>query len=160
MALFDTEDLIKKVRDVYKANLNAEIAIIDTEKADFTTPAISTDAWFLQNLPEGVYNYSEFVVYGLEKVDYDEPQLDNNIKNVTIFIEVVITDDGTDDAENAFWKHMRYIRALQQVAFKNFDKYRGIAKVKVDELEPTGFSLDGKIFRTAGIKISGIMSAR
>ncbi len=61
--------------------------------------------------------------------------------------------------ENVFYRLLRYQRALESVAHKNFNKIWSGVKIKVDSLTPSSFDLDGKTFRTSGILISAALTA-
>ena len=157
--MFDTECLLKKTSDIMKAKLNAEIALIDTEKADYELDPINNEAWYFQNLGDEAFSYANFVVWGM----YDNPtqtdsQENNAIKKVDMFFEVCTPDDGGPINENVFYKLLRYTRALEQVVDKNYDKIRSGLKVQVSSLRPTSFNLGGKTFRSAGILITAHIS--
>jgi hypothetical protein len=158
MPRFDTEELLKASAAKMKEKLNDEIACIATEK-NVTIPAVNDGAWYFQNLSDEAFSYPTFVVWGM----YDNPvqtdtQENNAIKQVKIFFEVCLPDEGGPISQNVFYKLLRYTRALEQVVDKNFDKIRSGTKVKVDSLSPTSFDLGGKVFRSAGILISAHIS--
>jgi len=158
--MYDTETFLRDLETVYKANLNTRIAAINAEKADFNINNINANAWYFQNMNSDIFSYDEFIVWGLSKPpDVEVFQNDNYLKIVKVFIEVVIPDAGETSTENIIWKLLRYTRALEEVAFKNFDKFQGVAKTSVESLLPTSFELDGKMFRSSGISISAAMSA-
>ena len=162
MAQYDTESFLRELETVFKNNLNGRISAINTEKGDFSIPEIRDDAWYFQNLNSEVFSYPVFVVWGLEtkpNPNETETQNDNYIEEVKVFIEVAMPDDGDTTSQNTVWKLLRYTRALKEVAFKNFDKFQGYAKTKVDRLEPTSFNLDGNMFRSAGIQIVASLTA-
>lgn len=158
--MFDTECFISKASELMKAKLNDELALIDTEKGDYIIDKINPNAWPFQNLNDEVFSYSNFCIWGL----YDQPKqtdtLNNNsIKEIKLFFEVVTTDDGGPINENVFYRMLRYQRALESVAHKNFNKIWSGVKIKVDSLTPSSFDLDGKTFRTSGILISAALTA-
>lgn len=159
MAIYDTENLLKATAAKMKEQLNAELAIIDAEKADYTLDAINTNAWYFQNLDSEVFSYANFVVWGL----YDNPATtditnNTNMKKVEMFFEVCIPDDGGPISENVFYRLLRYTRALESVVQKNYDKIRSGTKLQVTGLSPTSFDLGGKTFRSAGVLVSTTMS--
>lgn len=161
MARYDTEAFLKQLENVYQTNLNNEITLIDTEKSDFVLDKIDANAWYFQNLNNEVFSYDRFIVWGLENSpEVTSQQSDNFIKNIKVFIELAMQDGGEVADENIVWQLLRYTRALESVAFKNFDKFqsRG-AKIQVESLVPTSFSLDGKLFRSAGVNISASLTA-
>lgn len=157
---FDTEEFIKRVESVFKSKLNDAITCINTAKNDWELDPIQDDAWFLQNLSDETFNYDPFVVYGL----YDNPKMTdtirgNGMKDVEIFVEVVVADSGVELRENVFYKLLRYSRALEIVANKNYDKIRSGVNIQVSALSPVGFELDGKRYRSAGIKLKAAISS-
>lgn len=157
--MFDTECLLKKTAELMKSKLNAEIAVVDADKADYELDPINDEAWYFQNLNEECFSYSNFVTWGM----YDSPeqtdsQNNNAMKQSRIFFEVCTVDDGGPITENVYYKLLRYIRALEAVVDKNYDKIRSGLKVQVSSLSPTSFDLGGKTFRSAGILITANMS--
>lgn len=157
--MFDTECLLKSTSALMLAKLNAEILIVDTDKADYALDPINDEAWYFQNLDEEVWSYPTFVVWGM----YDNPtqtdsQNNNAMKSIQMFFEVCVPDDGGRMEQNVFYKLLRYTRALESVIDKNYDKIRSGLKVQVSSLSPTSFDLDGKTFRSAGILITANMS--
>lgn len=160
MAMYDTESFLKQLETMYKANLNARIAAINTEKGDFEIAQINSNAWYFQNLNDKVFSYPVIIVWGLEpNPNVSESQNDNYIKQVKVFIEAAMPDKGSASAQNVMWQLLRYTRALEEVAFKNFDAFQGYAKLKVDSLEPTSFLLNGNMFRSAGVNVIASMTA-
>ena len=157
--MFDTECLLKKTSELMKSRLNAEIVLINTEKADYELDAVNDDAWYFQNLDDEVWSYSNFIVWGI----YDNPnqtdsQNNNAMKQTQMFFEVCIPDDGGPINQNVFYKLLRYTRALEAVIDKNYDKVRSGLKLQVSSLSPTSFDLGGKTFRSAGVLVTANIS--
>jgi hypothetical protein len=157
--MFDTECLLTKTSELIKSKLNAELVLIDTEKADYELDPINDEAWYFQNLDDEAFSYANFVVWGM----YDNPvqtatQNNNAMKEIKMFFEVCLVDEGGPIAQNVFNRMLRYARALEAVIDKNFDKVRGGLKVQVTSLTPTSFDLTGKTFRSAGILVTANMS--
>jgi len=160
MAKYDTESFLKQLITLLKANLNTQISAINTEKADFSIDTIDDDAWYFQNLNDNVFNNTVFVAYGIEaNAKVSEPQQDNYVKEISVFIEVSMSDDGDTTNENVMWRLLRYTRALEEVVFKNYQKIDSRAKLRVKNLEPTSFSLEGRLFRSAGINVTAALTA-
>lgn len=158
MARYDTESMMRDLIAKFQANLNTEIGLINTEKADFTIPTINADAWYLNQLPR-TFSYKQFVVWGIEEQPVTDTQPGNRISNFKFFFEVVLTDDGAKESEALVWKLLRYTRALEEVARKNFDMFQGRAKAKTQALSPTTFAINGKLYRAAGIRIEASLNA-
>lgn len=160
MAKYDTEQFLKDLVTLYKANLNTQITALNTEKGDFDIDTIESDAWYFQNLNDNVFNNTVFIAYGLEaNAKVSEPQSTNYVKEISVFIEACMADNGDTSSENVMWQLLRYTRALEEVAFKNYQKIDSRVKIRVKNLEPTSFLLDGRLFRSAGINISAALTA-
>jgi len=158
MAIYDVEQFLKEAGVLFKAQLNTEINAINIEKGDFNINTINANAWYLNYIP-GVFSYPEFIVWGLDSVSPTESQNDNFIKTPKIAFEVILIDKGEKTTEQMIYKHLRYMRALESVANKNYDKFHGIAKLQVQDLLPTSFVWSGKILRSAGISITASFTA-
>ena len=142
-----------------KSKLNDEIAVVDADKGDYALDPVNDDAWYFQNLNDEVWSFANFVVWGM----YDNPtqpssQNNNAMKSNQMFFEICIPDDGGPISENVYYKLLRYIRALEAVIDKNYDKVRSGLKVQIDSLSPTSFDLGGKTFRSAGILVTANIS--
>jgi hypothetical protein len=154
MFLYDTEVFLKDLETVLKDNLNTEITAINTEKGDFSIDTIETNAWFLQNLEERVFNYKQFVIWGMtEPSILSGQQNDNSIEEINVFVEIGIPDSGETTSENTFWKLLRYSRCLGSIVRKNFDKFQGTTKIRVEQLIPTVYEFKNNSFKSAGIRI-------
>ena len=159
-AQYDTEQFVKDVITVFKANLNTEITALNTEKADFDIEQINADAWFFETFGQDALSYNQCVVYGFDDVpEVDEPQEDVFNREVALFIEVVMPDSGELTAENFVYQLLRYARALETVARKNFDAYQGRTRTKVTALQPLTFQRGGKTVRAAGIRLTASMTS-
>jgi len=157
--IFDTECLLKSILDTVKTNLNSEILLIDTEKADYVLDPISDEAWYFQQLGEEVFSYQNFVVWGTYgNPDNFDTVHGNAIKQIEIFFEVVLADDGSAENENIHYKMLRYTRALESAVNKNFMKIWSGLKVKVTNLTPTIFDISNRQYRSAGIKVVAAIS--
>jgi hypothetical protein len=162
VALFDTERVLKNAVEIVKAKLGAEITAVDTEKNDFKLAPIDAKAFYFGQLPKA-FNYNPMLVYGFENnPTLESAQLDNHIKVISLYFEVVIVDGGSKDDENIIYKLLRYSRALENVFIKNYPKImEGYGNIQVTSLVPTTlFSLDGKMVRSAGVSVTARITAR
>ena len=158
--MYDTESFIKDVEILFKANLNAELLLIDTEKGDYILNPINENAWYLHNLQEEVFSYSHFVLISMRSnVSVSEPSEYSYNKEVMLDIEICMPDEGDDDVTNIFWQLLRYTRALETIVFKNFDSFQGITKLKVNSLIPAEYPFKGKLIRSAGVSVSAKMAS-
>ena len=156
---YDTESMLRDIETKFKANLNSEIAIINAEKGDFTIPDIVTpDAWYLQYLPR-TFSYKNFLMWGIESSTITDSQPGNRISTHKFFLEVVVSDGGEKQTDAILYSLLRYTRALEEVARKNSDMFQGRAKAKVEALTPTSFPINGKLYRSAGIRIEASLNA-
>lgn len=162
---YDIERFIQDMEQVFKDNLNDEIALIDAEKGDYVLPPISDNAWFFRNLNDKIMNYSQFVVFGFdENVKSESAQVDNNIRVAKIFFEVCVTDQTSIiDLKRTHYKLLRYSRALEQVAFKNLGKFPSINQPQVEILFPTEVPIKSDVepmlINTAGVSITAKFTA-
>jgi hypothetical protein len=164
---YDAEMFLVDVRNIFRANLNDRIDLINTEKQtitsgtedDFAIDKISDKAWYLSHVPK-VMNYEQFVCWGLDDVTIEQAQPDGAKQKITVFVEVVIPDKGEKYRESTIYKLLRYSRALQDIALKNFDKIQGYGSIQVESLSPTLVSIDGKMLRTSGINVSASFGLR
>jgi len=160
MSLYDLEQLVRDLETLFKAQLNTEISIVNADKADFALPLIKENAWYMNHIPK-VWNHSEWIVWGMSNApETTDRQQDNRMREARIFFEVLIPDRGNNTEPN-FYKILRYSRALEAVANKNFDKVgRGIVKLQVDQSVPVGFQVEGisKPIISGGIIVKANMS--
>jgi len=157
MAIYDVESFLTEIETVFKANLNTEITAINTEKGDSLITTISDNAWYVNQLPE-VHSYPVFIVWGLSNISYEDATNENAIELHEISFEVVLPDEGEQISKGSFLKLLRYVRAFKSVANKNYDKFRGIAKLKVNSLTPLSFVVEGRRYIHAGISVTASFS--
>lgn|SRR4030043_547671 len=160
--MYDLETFLKEFESVFKTNLNTKIIALNTEKGDFTIEQINDNAWYFGNINSSVFSYPQFAVWGIDNTSrerVESQQFDNFIKTIQVYIEIVIADTGELDTPNMMWRMLRYTRCLESIAFQNFDKFQGKAKMTIENLLPTSFEIDGKIFRSAGISLTARMTA-
>ena len=161
MAIYDTEQFLRDLETVMKANLNTKITAINTEKGDFEIANINDGAWYFQNLNSEVFSYAQFIAWGLgNSPDSQGEQNDNYMERIRVMYEVCLADEGERSSRGINYKLLRYQRAMKEVVLENFDSYRGHTKTLITSLTPTSFTLDGKLFRSAGIQIQAALTAR
>jgi len=155
---YDVEMFLDNFKTIFLANLNNKITQINTEKStvnpsDFSIPTISNDAWFLNHIPQ-VWNYPQFIVWGLGGVQLTSQQSDAAIQTVNVFIEVCVPDRGEQLKESTIYQLLRYSRSLQEVAIENHAKLRGYSQLQLDSLSPGLVDISGKMLRMAGINLT------
>lgn len=156
--VYDTERFLRDAEILYKAKLNAAIAEINAEKNDFTIPAIKAEAWYFGHLPK-IWSHKQFIVWTLAGIDPTDRAKGSTLRTVKIEFEVCQPDSGEKEAEQVTWKLLRYTRALEKVANENFAELRSTASLVVDNLTPQKLSFDGKMLRTAGVRIQASLSS-
>lgn len=166
MAFYDEEMMVKDTETLFKANLNTEIDLINTEKG-----AVSGDVLFIENIPSDKYIFTTldsrilnyrgfFILYGLADTPVRDQTTDNFIEDAVITFQVATFDKGEKTRSNTIYKLLRYRRALKQVIMKNPDMFRSYAKPLVSSLRPDAFPYDSKnVILTIGLDIKASVTA-
>lgn len=135
---YDAERLLDDLFDIMKANLNTQITKIQVEKEtllgdkNFDVPLIEDDCWF-DSLDDRVANCNPFVYYGINDNSIIEIASAES-SDLTLFFTVVLDYDGDD--KTMYRKMLRYIRALQEIASKNFSVISEASNLKVVAINP------------------------
>jgi len=164
---YDVELFLTDIEKIFKANLNNCIDAINLEKQTITPEAndnfniahINDKAWYFEHIPS-VWSYPQFIVWGIDDIQVLNAQPDGASQKVTVFIEVGIPDDGSIINQSFIYKLLRYSRALQDIALKNFDGVRGYGTIQVETLSPALVSISDKKLRISGINISATFGLR
>ena len=166
MSDYDEEQMIRDAETAFKAQLNTEIGLVNTEKG-----ATLGDALFLEDIPSEKYifetldsrllNYKGFfILYGLVDTPLRGANIDNFIEDVTITFQVATFDKGEKERSNTLYKLLRYRKALKKVVMKNPDMFRNYAKPLMASLKPDSFPYDRKnIILTIGIDLKASVTA-
>ena len=164
--IYDEESMIRDLETTFKAKLNTEIGLINTEKG-----AVSGDALFLADIPSDKYvfetldsrilNYTGFfILYGLIDTPLREASTDNVMEDVTVTVQIATFDKGEKERSNTLYKLLRYRRALKQVIIKNPDIFRNYAKPLMASLKPDAFPFDNKnVVLTIGVNVKASVTA-
>lgn len=164
---YDAELFLEDIGNIFKTNLNDQIDLINDEKNNrspglndkFDIDKVSDKAWYLNHIPN-VWSYSPFIVWGLASTSYDSVQEDGALQELTAFIEIALQDTGDKPTQEFIFRLLRYSRALQDVAMKNFDKIRSYGKIRVEGLSPTLVDISDKRLRISGITITASIGLR
>jgi len=164
---YDVELFIKDVRTILTTHLNNKITAINLEKQNetdetddnFDIPLIQSNAFYFHHIPD-IRSFKQFLIYGLQDINIEDAQYDDQIQKVSLFIEVAISDRGEQQNESQIFKLLRYTRSLQEVVNENFDSIRSFGKLKVDSLPPTLITVNGKRLKSAGIVVTASFSVR
>lgn len=160
--LYDEEMMIKDVAALFKANLNAEIDLINTEKNDLLVlEHIANDKYIFETLGESLLNFKGFfVLYGLMDTPLKDASTGNVIEDIVISFQIATFDNGEKERSNTLYKLLRYRRALRSIILKNPDVFRGYAKASMASLKPNAFPFDARaIVLTVGIDIKASVTA-
>ena len=163
---YDEEYMIRDIETLYKAKLDAEIDLINTEKGAVGGDAlfmdyIAPEKYIFETLDSRLLNYKGFfILYGLVDTPIREQNVDNFLEDVTITFQVATFDKGEKARSNTMYKLLRYRRALKQVIMKNPDVFRNYAKPLMASLKPDAFPYDRKnIILTIGVDIKASITA-
>jgi len=160
--IYDEEYMIRDAETLFKAELNNEIALINTEKNDaLVLDEIPADKYIFETLDERLLNYKGFfVLYGLLDTPLREVSTDNMIEDVTMTFQIGTFDKGEKERSNTMYKLLRYRRALKQVIIKNPDVFRGYAKPLLKSLKPDSLPFGrGNIILKIGIDLKASVTA-
>jgi hypothetical protein len=165
--MYDEEYMVQDLKDIFTANLNDEIACINTEKGanpgdDFYIESINSDKFLPTTMGiKQLLNYTGFwVSYGISDTPIKAQQTSNYIEDLTVTFEVATFDNGIKDPEILFIKFLRYRKALKNVIMKNPDVFRGYGQPLVGSLKPAAFPYSSKkVILSIGIDIKASITA-
>lgn len=159
MAKHDPETIIRDIETFLKANLNTQIASMNTEKSDsITLDTVSSDAYIIQSMSTQVANFNPFVFIRLFEDESDGigPYTAENL----LFDAVICFTVGQNEGEDTGYRLLRYLRIMKDLFEANFNKISGRFQFKVQALEPTSFQLvDGEqfsndMYHAVGVRLS------
>jgi len=166
MSLYDEEMVINDLEVLFKAKLNTEIDLINTEKSSVPGDLlyienIADDKYIFETLDDSIKNFKGFfIMYGLQETPIRDAQLNNYIEDTTITFQVATFDRGNKARANDMYKLLRYRKALKRVIMKNSDVFHGYAKPLIGSLNPSAFPYDSRnVILTIGIDIKASMTA-
>jgi len=153
--MIDVENIVDKVKEIYENNMNAELTVIDTEKADgITIPSIPANGYYI-SLYDQLPNKDPFMVFDVDISSTDSVNCETG-KNIEVTVMVIKEDVNNDDR---MWRiMMRYQRALLEIAEANFDIGKLLNRSEVTSVPIVGL-FDGQIRRQASaIIITGVLA--
>lgn len=153
---YDLEALVFDIDAMLRTKLNAEIILINTEKADaYSIDQITANAFAVQSLDDNIDNYPNFVFTMLDNIQ----ALGIGPKSEKAFdVLVLVIASGTENELQSSRRMFRYGRALEQCFEKNWATTSTLPiKLKVGQIPPQDYiGLNStKKFKTVGISISG-----
>lgn len=162
MKLYDEEYMASDLEALLKAQLPAEIAIINADKNDsLTLASIANDKYVFETLSESMLNFEGFfLMYGISDAGtIKEASTGNVIEDVTFTVQIATFDKGEASRLNTLKKLLRYRRALRSVIINNPDVFRGYAKASLASLRPNAFEFNRKVVLTCGIDVKASLTA-
>jgi hypothetical protein len=160
MVLYDEEYVIKDLETLFKAKLNTEIDLINTEKGAVAgqplyLDPIPAEKYIFETLDDRILNYKGFfLMYGLVDTPAREATQGSILEDVTVTFQIATFDAGELARSNTLYKLLRYRRALRAVIIKNPDVFRGMAKPTMASFKPSAFPYDNKnIIISIGVDI-------
>lgn len=153
---FDAEDLLDGLEGLLKAKLNAQIKLVEGEKANkgkaIGLSEIHPEAYFQQGLSREIINRSPIIHLGIAEITTIASS-GATAEALKIYIEVVILDSGMD--LNTFKRVHRYTRAIREVVEKNYSLFPVAGKIKIETVEPSAFRLAEDT--SENIKVGGVL---
>lgn len=148
----DEESLLRSVRDYVKANLNAQIVLINTEKGDFSIDQITADddhyviSGETYDLPNHI-----FVNFAISGEIETQNNYDNILSIPNIMVEVAFDNPK---APNTYFKSLRYMRALYQTIVRYQDSTQEIAGMNITKMVPMVVANNKRELVISGIELS------
>lgn len=151
---YDPEKLVQDLLKMFRDNLPAKLAAINTEKGDSLLVAPDLEAWFFQNLNDSSFNFEPFVVYSIDAMTIGSNNTAAASKNIVVSFEVAFVDHGENDSDNIYRKLLRFTRALEEIFFeKKRESIPSCVELEIQTLAPLGVDAGGKIIRTGGVSL-------
>lgn len=154
MASYDIESWLADLETFLKANLNTQIAALNTEKNDSLTLATidTTGGYFFQTMNDRVANFDPILFYGVDKIEAG-PIGPATVEKYTIAVLIILADTGNDDVSGK--RLLRYQRVLRDLFHSNFGQIGDNQYLKMNSLEPVAFTLanSGDAYHAVGVTL-------
>lgn len=160
--MYDEEQVIRDIEALLKAELNTEIACVNTIKNDsITLDTIPADHYIFETLDSRVNNFRKpFIMYGLVEDDPSSTQLGNFIEPVTVTVQAALFDCGEKQRVRDIYRLLRYRQAIKRVMLKNPDVFQGYSIPLIKRLKPSAFPWDNKrVILTCGLDVTASITA-
>lgn len=134
MAKVDLETWVLEVIGYVKANLNAKITAINTEKGDgITLATVETTAFYYQDWGVNWPNHSPAILFAIqnETVETLGPESSEVLRMV---VELYTSDQGLAGDDKLMKMLMRYKRAIREVFTDKFRELHGLKLVNLPEV--------------------------
>lgn len=148
--IYDEEQMLRDVEQLFRDKLNAEIDSINACKGavvgdELYLDQIEDNSYIFETIDKSIINFKGFfVMFGLMDTPPSKATIESYIIGTTIFLQVGTFDKGEKQRRNILYKLLRYRRAISQVFIKNSDVFRGYAKPLVTALKPDSLMIDNK----------------
>jgi hypothetical protein len=132
----DPETYLVRIADFMKANLNTQIAAMNTEKNDsIVLNTVNTDGYAIQSMNEAIMNYDPYILVGLD--DIQSRGIGPAVAKTLVFQVIIVVADAASDL-NMGLRMLRYMRVMEDFFCQNFNSIFPSAKFKVNSLVPVG----------------------
>lgn len=158
-ARHDLEELCADVEACMRANLNTQLAIINSEKDDgITLKPVSDGAYFFEYWQERIANFNPAILYGIEDLSNPEPVPSLMVMQIKLSISLLLSDDGLDS--NIMKRLLRYQRGLIEVFERNWNAVSRSVKFAVSGTTPFPIVLENRSYpdRIIGITLEGTLA--
>jgi len=119
--MIDTEQILYGMDAALKTRLNAEIGLINTEKADAVVLLpVDNAAIFVQQLNDKTINYDPYIIHGISAEAITSAGR-SSASRTSLFIVLAISSQNVDNIPKRL---LRYSRAIKQVVLKEFDTFK------------------------------------
>jgi len=137
MAFVDSEIIMDALETFLKANLNTQITAMNTEKGgSITLASIGNEAYFFQTLTNLIANFTEFLVFGEERIEVDQITSASG-QAYRYIVSIILVDSDNNEDETITRKLFRYRRVLVDLFNKNATTIVRGLKFQVTALQPT-----------------------
>lgn len=151
--MIDIEEILISIDTFLKANLNTQIGLMNSEKNDtIVLKTISNSAYFIQTLNDAMANYDPYILLGVS--DITSTGIGPGTAKLLRFEVVLILQDGAQDL--FIGKRMlRYLRVLEDLFNKNFNKVLPHVSFKINSLVPIAITAvnSNDPFRAVGVEL-------
>jgi hypothetical protein len=151
---YDIESYLRQINTYLQANLNTQIASLNSEKNDsLVLKSISTDAHFVQTLNDKVANYNPYILIGVDDIGQSAGIGPATMKPLT-FSVVIVLQDSIEDLEIGY-RCLRYLRVLEDLFNNGFNKILPHVTFKVNSLVPIAITAvnSNDPYRAVGVQL-------
>lgn len=152
---FDEEQLLLNIETYLKANLNAKITAINSEKNDSIVLAQVNASAYALDADDGEFNYDPYIITMISE-QTSETRGPAVAENLIVNVALILTDNGQD--LNIVRRMLRYRRCLREVIQDNFRKISPCDEVVIESLPLLSFQKGGSSMMSKVVGINIISS--